>query len=331
VSTRREFISLIGGAAAWPLIARAQQARLPMIGALHAASRAGATHLMAAYFEGLKSEGYVEGQNVAIEYRWADGVLDRMPAMLADLVRLQPDVIVAFGTAARFAAAARRAGTAGTGPIVLSMGADPLSGFVASLSRPDNNMTGVTSLALALAAKRVELLHEVIPGATKLAFLENPSVPASQLDMERRNIETAARAVGWQLQVANAKSAAEFDPALAALARERVGALIIATDTYFYSQMNQLGSLAARHALPAVGPLRDFPTAGGLMSYLTSIPNTYRQAGVYTGKVLKGVKPADLPFIQPTHFELVINLKAAKALGLEVPATVLARADEVIE
>jgi putative ABC transport system substrate-binding protein len=329
---RREFITLLGGAAAaWPLAARAQQPRLPVVGALHPASRAGTTHLMAAYFEGLKSEGYVEGQNVTIEYRWADGVLDRLPAMLADLVRLQPDVIMAFGTAARIAAAARRAGTAGTAPIVISMGSDPLSGFVTSLNLPDNNITGATSLALTLAAKRVEVLHELIPGAAKLAILENPTAPAGQLEAERHNVETAARAVGWQLQVVHAKSAAEFDPVFTALARQRVGALIITTDTYFYSQMNQLGSLAARHALPAVGPLRDFPAAGGLMSYSTSIPNTYRQAGVYTGKVLKGIKPADLPFIQPTHFELVINLKAAKALGLDIPPTLLARADEVIE
>ena len=254
---------------------------------------------MAAYREGLRNEGYVEGQNVAIEYRWADGVFDRLPAMMADLVRLRPNVITAFGSASVAAHDARAAGTAGTIPIVLSIGSDPIaSGFISSMNRPDNNITGVTSLAYELAAKRAEFLRELVRTDSKLAFLANPTVPAGT---ERREVETAARAVGWEFQVVYASTAPEFDTAFVTLAQERVSELIIATDTFFYSEMKRLASLAAQHALPAIGPLRDFPAAGGLMSYSTSIPNTYRQAGVYTGKVLKGVKPIDLPFFQPTR------------------------------
>jgi putative ABC transport system substrate-binding protein len=330
---RRDFITLLGGTlATWPLVVGAQQPRMPVIGALHAASRAGTTHLMAAYFEGLKSEGYVEAQNVKVEYRWADGVLDRIPEMMNQLVRLQPDVIMVFGTATRDAYNARLAGTAGNIPLVFALGHDPIaSGLVTSLNRPDNNITGVTSLAGALAAKRAEFLRELVPKDSKLAFLINPTIDISQLEVEHRDIEAAARALGWQLLLVHADSVPEFESAFVTMVRERVGVLIIATDTFFYSEMARLGSLAARHAIPAVGPLRDFPAAGGLMSYSTSIPNTYRQAGVYTAKVLKGAKPADLPFLLPTRFELVINLKAAKALGLAVPPTLLAAADEVIE
>ena len=297
---RREFVAGLGSAAvAWPAPARTQQPKMPVIGALHAASREGTIPFMAAYREGLGSEGYMEGRNVRIEYRWADGVFDRLPAMMADLVRLRPDVITAFGWAAEAAHAARAAGTAGTIPIVLSVGGDPVAaGMISSMNRPDNNITGATSLAYDLAAKRVELLREVVRTDSKLAMLANPTVPA---ETERREIETAAHAVGWQFQIVHASTVAEFDTAFATLARERVGALIIATDTFFYSEMKRLASLAAQHALPAIGPLRDFPAAGGLMSYSTSIPNTYRQAGVYTGKVLKGVKPIDLPFFQPTR------------------------------
>jgi putative tryptophan/tyrosine transport system substrate-binding protein len=330
---RRELLVALGGAAgAWPLAARAQQRRVPMIGALHAASHAGTTHLMAAYFEGLKSEGYVEGQNVMVEYRWADGVLDRIPEMMTQLVRLQPDVIMVFGTATRAAYNARLAGTAGNIPLVFALGHDPVaSGLVTSLNRPDNNITGVTSLAGALAGKRAEFVRELVPKASKLAFLINPTIDISQLEVEHRDIEAAARALGWQLLLVHADSVPEFESAFVTMVRERVGALVIATDTFFYSEMGRLGSLAARHAIPAVGPLRDFPAAGGMMSYSTSIPNTYRQAGVYTAKVLKGAKPADLPFLLPTRFELVINLNAAKALGVTVPAMLLATADEVIE
>jgi putative tryptophan/tyrosine transport system substrate-binding protein len=330
---RREFITTIGGAAtAWPLVARAQQPRMPMIGALHAASHAGTTDLMAAYFEGLKTEGYIEAQNVMIEYRWADGVFGRIPEMLAELVRLKPDVITAFGTATRAAYNARLAGTAGNIPFVFSLGYDPIaSGLVTSLNRPDNNITGVTSLAVALAAKRVEFLRELVPAVSTLAFLINPTIDISGIEVERRDIEAAARSFGWQLLLVHAGTVAEFEPAFATMVRERVEGLIIATDTFFYSEMDRLGSLAARHAIPAVGPLRDFPVAGGLMSYSTSIPNTYRHAGVYTARVLKGTPPADLPFLLPTRFELVINLKAAKALSLIVPLTLQVAADEVIE
>jgi len=330
---RRAFVRLLGGAAvAWPLVARAQQPAMPVIGALHAASRAGTTHLMAAYFEGLKSEGYVEAQNVKVEYRWADGVFDRLPEMMAELVRLHPDVITAFGTATRAAYNARLAGMVGNIPLVFSSGYDPIaSGLVTSLSRPDNNITGVTSLAVALAAKRTGFLRELVPRASNLAFLINPTIDFSQIEVERRDIEAAARALGWQLLIVQASTVAEFDSAFATMVRERVGGLIIATDTFFYSEMSRLGLLAARHGIPAIGPLRDFPAAGGLMSYSTSIPNTYRQVGVYTAKVLKGAKPADLPFLLPTRFELVINLQAAKALGLTVPLALQAAADEVIE
>jgi len=330
---RRAFVRLLGGAAvAWPLVARAQQPAMPVIGALHAASRAGTTHLMAAYFEGLKSEGYVEAQNVKVEYRWADGVFDRLPEMMAELVRLHPDVITAFGTATRAAYNARLAGMVGNIPLVFSSGYDPIaSGLVTSLSRPDNNITGVTSLAVALAAKRTGFLRELVPRASNLAFLINPTIDFSQIEVERRDIEAAARALGWQLLIVQASTVAEFDSAFATMVRERVEGLIIATDTFFYSEMSRLGLLAARHGIPAIGPLRDFPAAGGLMSYSTSIPNTYRQVGVYTAKVLKGAKPADLPFLLPTRFELVINLQAAKALGLTVPLALQAAADEVIE
>ncbi len=329
---RREFLALLGGAAAWPIMARAKQPRVPVIGALHAASRAGTMLLMAAYFDGLKSEGYVEGRNVTVEYRWADGVFERLPGMLAELVRLQPDVIMAFGTATRVAYNARIAGMAGNIPLVFSSGYDPIaSGLVTSVNRPDNNITGVTSLAVALAAKRVEFLRELVPTASTLAFLVNPTIDITQIEIERRDIEAAARAIGWQLLLVHAGTVAEFDSAFATMVRERVGVMIIATDTFFYSEMGRLGSLAARHVIPAIGPLRDFPAAGGLMSYSTSIPNTYRQVGVYTGKVLKGAKPADLPFLLPTRFELVINLRAAMALGLTVPDKLLALADEVIE
>jgi len=330
---RREFITLVGGAvASRPLAAGAQQTALPLIGALHAASRDGTMHLMAAYREGLKAEGFEEGRNVAIEHRWADGVFDRMPAMMADLVRLQPRVITAFGSAAGPALAARIAGKAGDIPIVMSTGGDPVSaGFVTTLNKPDKNITGVTSFAVPLAAKRVEFLRELVPTVRTLAYLENPNRPAPFSELERKVIETAARAVGWELKLVYASAVAEFDPAFSTIAREQADALIIATDTFFYSEMPRLASLATQHALPAVGPLRDFSAAGGLMSYSTSIPATYRQSGVYTAKVLKGSRPADLPFLLPTKFELVINLKAAKAFGLTVPLTLQVAADEVIE
>jgi len=329
---RRKFITLLCAAGAWPVVARAQQRKVPVIGAFHAASREGTTHLMAAYRQGLKEEGYVEGQNVVIEYRWADGVLDRMPAIMADLVRLRPDVITAFGTAARAAHDARAAGTAGNIPIVFSIGIDPIiAGFVTNLNHPDGNMTGTTSLGLTLAPKRVEILHELVPSATKIALLENPTDTTRTTEIERQNIEAAASAVGWQFEVVRASSVGEFNAAFATLVQDRVGALIIGTDTFFYSEMQRLASMAMQHMLPAVGPLRDFPEAGGLMSYSASIPSVYRQAGIYTGKVLNGTKPVDLPVLQPTKFELVINLRAAKTLGLIVPLTLQVAADDVIE
>ena len=261
---RRRFITLLGGAVAWPLQVRAQQSRMPVIGALHAASRAGTTHLMAAYFEGLKSEGYVEAQNVMIEYRWADGVFDRIPEMMAELVRLQPDVIAAFGTATRAAYNARLAGMAGNIPLVFSSGYDPIaSGLVTSVNRPDNNITGVTSLAVALAAKRAEFLRELVPTASKLAFLINPTIDISQIEVERRDIEAAARALSWQLLLVHASTVAEFDSAFVTMVRERVGALIIATDTFFYSEMGRLGGLPHVMPFPRSVPCATFRQRAG--------------------------------------------------------------------
>ena len=329
---RREFITLLGGAATWPLMALAQQARLPRIGALHSAARDRTTHFMAAYLEGLKSEGYTDGVNVNIEYRWANGVIDVIPAMMAELVRLKPDVIMAFGTATRAAYESRMSGAAGNIPFVFAFGVDPVTaGFVSNINRPDNNITGASSFGLNLAPKRVELLHEFIRSGSKLGFLINPSIDPAQNTIEVRDIEAAGHVFGWQLLLYKAATVAEFQPAFEAMVRDRIDALIIATDTFFYSEIGLLGSLAERYALPAIGPLRDFPAAGGLMSYSSSIPNTYRQAGIYTGKVLNGAKPSDLPFLFPTRFELVINVKAANALHLSVPLTLQMAADEVIE
>jgi putative tryptophan/tyrosine transport system substrate-binding protein len=325
---RRELLAALGGAAAaWPLEARAQQRRVPMIGALHAASHAGTTHLMAAYFEGLKTEGYVEGQNVMVEYRWADGVLDRIPEMMTQLVRLQPDVIMVFGTATRAAYNARRAGTAGNIPLVFALGHDPVaSGLVTSLNRPDNNITGVTSLAGALAGKRAEFVRELVPKASKLAFLINPTIDISQLEVEHRDIEAAARALGWQLLLVHADSVPEFESAFVTMVRERVGArhVLLQRDGSPWVACGTPCNSRSRSPARLSGSRRDD-------ELLNQHPNTYRQAGVYTAKVLKGAKPADLPFLLPTRFELVINLKAAKALGVTVPAMLRATADEVIE
>ena len=329
---RRTFIAGLGSAAAWPLVARGQQEALS-IGALHAASEDGARHFMEAYRKGLSEEGFVEGRNLRIEYRWADGAFERLPAMMAELVEMRPAAITAFGWAAYAAHSARAAGKAGTIPIILSIGLDPVkSGFISRINRPDNDITGATSLALRSAEKRVKFLHDLVGTRTsKLALLENPTVPDPSLTIERGYVEAATRAVGWQFQTVHATSVAELEPAFAAMAREQVGVMTIATDTFFYGEMPRIAALAARYGFPTAGPLRDFPTAGGLLSYSTSIADTYHQAGSYTGKVLRGVKPEELPFWQPTRFEFVINIKTARALGLNVPSALLAIADEVIE
>jgi ABC-type uncharacterized transport system substrate-binding protein len=319
---RREFVALLGVAGAWPIAARAQPT--PVVGLLSGVSAAGIPS--AAYREGLKESGFVEGQNVALEYRFADGQYDRLPALASELVNKRVAVIATMG---ENAAKAAQGASGGVTPVVFAIGDDPVTlGLVASFNRPGGNITGSISIGHTLGPKRVELLREMLPKANTIALLTNPKQPR---EFERRDVEEKTRAVGWQLKYLAASSVGEFDTAFATLVNERIGALIIANETFFFSEIRTLAALASRHAVPAVGPLRAFAAAGGLMSYGANIPEVVRQAGIYIGRVLKGVKPADLPVVQPTKFELVINLKAAKALGLDVPPTLLARADEVIE
>jgi putative tryptophan/tyrosine transport system substrate-binding protein len=326
---RREFITLLGGAAAaWSLAARAQQPAMPVVGILGAGSPA--PLFTVALAQGLKQSGYVEGQNVRIEYRWAAGVYDRLPGMAADLVKMRVDVIATFGTAAARVAKVASVEVSPPVPVVFSFGSDPVAeGLVASLNRPGGNMTGSTSIAGSLAPKRLELLREFLRRDVALAMLINPDNPLS--GPERVDAETAARTLGQRLEALNARNETEIDAAFAGLGRRRIDGLIIAVDTFYFAQMRRMAALAARFAVPAIGPLQEFAAAGGLMTYGPSIQEVNRQAAVYVGKVLKGEKPADLPVMQPTRFELTINLKAARALGLEVPPTLLARADEVIE
>ena len=319
---RRDFITLIGGAVAWPLAARAQP--MPVVGLLSGVSAAGTPS--AKFREGMKESGLVEGQNVAFEYRFADGQYDRLPALAAELVNKRVAVIATMG---ENAAKAAQGASGGVIPVVFAIGDDPVTlGLVASFNRPGGNITGSTSIGHTLGQKRVDLLREMLPRANTIALLTNPKQPR---EFERRDVEEKTRAVGWQLKYLAASSVGEFDTVFATLVNERIGALIIANETFFFSEIRTLAALASRYAVPAVGPLRAFADAGGLMSYGASIPEVVRQAGIYLGRVLKGVKPADLPVVQPTKFELVINLKAAKAMGLEVPPMLLARADEVIE
>jgi putative ABC transport system substrate-binding protein len=322
---RREFFGLLSGAAAaWPLAARAQQKAMPVIGLLTGVSATAAPLL--GFRQGLKESGFVEGQNVAIEYRFAEGQYERMPELAADLVAKRVSVIATIG---ENAAKAAQAASAGAIPIVFALGDDPVTlGLVASFNRPGGNITGVTSIGHTLGPKRVEWLRELLPQATTIALLTNPKQPR---DFERRDVEEKTRAVGWQLKYLTASSVDEFDAVFAELTRERIGSLIIGNETFFFSEIRRLASLAAAHAIPAIGPLRAFADAGGLMSYGANIPDIARYAGIYTGRVVKGDKPADLPVMQPTKFELVINLKAAKALGLTIPLTLQVAATDVIE
>jgi putative ABC transport system substrate-binding protein len=326
---RREFMTLLGGAAAaWPLGARAQQRAMPVVGVLGSGSPA--PLFTAALAEGLKETGYVEGQNVRIEYRWANGAYDRLPALAAELVNLRVSVLATFGTAAARVAKATSVTLAPTLPVVFSFGSDPVAeGLVASFNRPGGNMTGSTSIAGSLAPKRLELLRQFLRGDDTMAILVNPDNPLSIA--ERKDAEAASRVLGQRLEVLTATNEIEIDAAFAALKRRQISALIIAVDTFYFGQMRRMAALAVRHALPAIGPLREFATAGGLMTYGANIKDVNRQAAVYVGRILNGEKPADLPVVQPTKFELVINLKTANVLGLSVPNALLVAADEVIE
>jgi putative tryptophan/tyrosine transport system substrate-binding protein len=322
---RRAFITLIGSAAAWPLAARAQQPAMPWFPAEHLL--ADATHLVVAFRQGLKETGYVEGENVAIEYRWAEGRLDRLPALFADLVRQQVALIVGNTPSALAAKAATT-----TVPIVFATGSDPvIDGLVASLNRPGANATGVSFLAGVLGTKRLELLRQLVPKAATIAVLVDPGPNVPEAERELRDIQAAAHASGQELIVVEVRSDRDIEAAFATFARRGAGALFVGTSAFFNSRRERVAALAIRHALPASYVQSEFAAAGGLMSYGTSITDAYRLAGIYAGRILKGEKPADLPVQQSTKFEFVINLRTAKALGLEVPDKLLALADEVIE
>jgi putative tryptophan/tyrosine transport system substrate-binding protein len=325
---RRDFIAGLGGATmAWPLTAKAQhQAAIPLVGYLGQGIAAAAQSRLVAVRQGLSEVGYVEGRNVAIEPRFAEGQFDRLPALAADLVRRHVAVIVANGLPPAHAAKAQ----SNTIPIVFGMGEDPVKeGLVASLNRPDGNITGYTNFANQLIGKRMGLLREIVPNATNLALLVNPDNPNAEPDM--KDAQAAADALGRQLHVLTAKTERDFEGTFEAIVQEQVGGMLVGVDALFEVNRKQLAALALRHGIPAIFPQADFPASGGLMSYDASTAEMYRQVGIYTGRILKGEKPSNLPVLRPTKFELVINLKTAKALGLTIPETLLATADEVIQ
>ncbi|PWT92379.1 MAG: ABC transporter substrate-binding protein [Proteobacteria bacterium] len=323
---RREFIGWLAGAsAAWPLAARAQQT-MPVIGFLNSGSAAAWAHLVAAFKDGLNEAGYVEGRNVAVEYRWTQGDNDRLPGLAADLVRRQVAVIAAFGPPAALAAKAATT----TIPIVFMAGTDPIDlGLVTSFRRPTGNVTGFNVFAEVLTPKRQELLHELVPSAPRVAMLVNSA--AAQTTSELRDVQAAAVKLGQQVQIFDVSNDREIDAAFAAIVDQRIAGLLVQTDQFFTVRRDQLVLLTTRHAIPTVFGWREFALAGGLISYGTSLRAAYRQIAVYTGRILKGEKPGDLPVQQATTFETVVNLKAAKALGVSIPTSILLRADEVIE
>jgi ABC-type uncharacterized transport system substrate-binding protein len=324
---RREFITLLGGAAAaWPLAARAQQPALPVVGYLNSAREQQYTHLTALFRQGLAEGGYTEGRNVAVEYRWAEGDYERLPALAADLVKRNVAVIVAHGPPA---AKAAKAATS-TIPIVFTSGDDPIrTGLVSSINRPGGNVTGVTLVVSQVLTKRVEILHELLPKAGVMAVLVNPN--STLHDVDRQEAAIAARTIGVAMHVLDAAADSDLDRAFAAVAERRVGALAVGADPFFNTRREKIVGLAAQHRIPTMFPFREFPVAGGLMSYGTNLVFGYHASALYAARILKGDKSADLPVQQPTKFEFVINMKTAQALGLEVPPMLLARADEVIE
>jgi putative ABC transport system substrate-binding protein len=321
---RREFIALLSGVAAWPRAARAQPSAMPVIGFLSGRTPEQGRYLVAAVREGLKEAGFVEGRNVAIEYRWAEGQSDRLPALAEELVARNVAVIIAGGTSQQAKAATSVI------PVVFTTGLDPVTyGLVASLNRPGGNVTGATFYSGALVGKQIELLREMAPKCSHFGLLVKPDMPSAEPQM--RSAADVARATGITIEILRASEEKDFDAAFMTLARRPDPALIVSVDPYFDSRASQLVALAERHAIPTVYYVRGFAEAGGLMSYGASITDTYRQAGLYAGRILKGDKPGELPVQLPTKFELVINLKTAKAIGLEIPPSLLARADEVIE
>ncbi len=325
---RREYITLLGGAAVWPIVARAQQPAMPVIGFLYPTSSDSETDRLRAFRQGLKETGYVEGENVAIEYRWANDQIDRLTAMAADLVDRGVTVIAATG--GRPVVLAAKAATA-TIPVVFLIGEDPVKlGLVTSLARPGGNLTGINFFAVELAAKRLELLRELVPGIGRVAVLVNPANDANT-EATLKDVVAAARTMALQIQVINANNSREIDAAFAAFGRERPDALFVGSGPLFTGRRAQLALLAARYGVPAVYAARQIAEAGGLISYGASLTDAVRQVGVYTGRILNGTKPADMPVVQSSKFELVINAQTARMLGLTVPSTLLARADEVIE